>query len=316
MQFALPPRRSPHTLPGAHSSRLPLHRRKQLKTIAIFAFAILALLYLLSHLFASSSTSLSAPAGTAGVVIVTLLDHQRFSESYINKIITNREDYAKRHGYTNFFASVSDYEEAIGDAPRSWALVPAMRHAMATHPKSKYFFHLSPHALIMNPTTSLKSHLLDPSRLESLMLKNVPIVPPDSIIKTFALKQKDVDLIITQDSEDLSPSSFILRNGDYARFFLDLWFDPLFRSYNFAKAETHGLDHIMQWHPTVLARTALVPQRILNAYSKDSSGASPDGSYKDGDFVIRFPSCDEGKSRDCDELDPYYSMWLKKAKST
>jgi mannan polymerase II complex MNN11 subunit len=72
----------------------------------------------------------------------------------------------------------------------------------------------------------------------------------------------------------------------------------------------------MQWHPTVLARTALVPQRILNAYSKDSPGASQDGSYKDGDFVIRFPSCDEGKTRDCDELDPYYSMWLKKAKST
>jgi mannan polymerase II complex MNN11 subunit len=93
----------------------------------------------------------------------------------------------------------------------------------------------------MNPTTSLKSHLLDRSRLESLMLKNVPIVPPDSIIKTFALKQKDVDLILTQDGEDLSPSSFILKNGDFARFFLDLWFEPLFRSYRFAKAETHGL---------------------------------------------------------------------------
>jgi mannan polymerase II complex MNN11 subunit len=112
---------------------------------------------------------------------------------------------------------------------------------MAAHPKSKYFFHLSPHALIMNPTTSLKSHLLDRTRLESVMLKDVPIVPPDSIIKTFALKEKDVDFILTQDSEDLSPSSFILKNGDFARFFLDLWFDPLFRNYNFAKAEIHGL---------------------------------------------------------------------------
>lgn len=73
------------------------------------------------------------------------------------------------------------------------------------------------------------------------MLKNVPVVPPDSIIKTFALKQENVDLILTQDSEDLSPSSFVLKNGDFARFFLDLWFEPLFRSYNFAKAETHGL---------------------------------------------------------------------------
>lgn len=93
----------------------------------------------------------------------------------------------------------------------------------------------------MNPTTSLKSHLLDRTRLESVMLKDVPIVPPDSIIKAFALKEKDVDFILTQDSEDLSPSCFILKNGDFARFFLDLWFDPLFRNYNFAKAEIHGL---------------------------------------------------------------------------
>jgi hypothetical protein len=35
--------------------------------------------------------------------------------------------------------------------------------------------------------------------------------------------------------------SFILKNGEFARFFLDVWFDPLYRNYNFAKAETHGL---------------------------------------------------------------------------
>ena len=117
-----------------------------------------------------------------------------------------------------------------------------MRHAMATYPQAKYFFQLSPHALIMNPTKSLKSHLLDKDRLESLMLKEVPVVPPDSIIKTFPhLKEKNIDLIGTQDSEDLATGSFVLKNGDFARFFLDLWFDPLYRSYNFAKAEIHAL---------------------------------------------------------------------------
>lgn len=155
-----------------------------------------------------------------------------------------------RIGYTNFFASVSDYDEAFGDSPRSWAMVPAVRHAMALNPTSKYVFHLSPHALIMNPAQSLKSHLLDRNRLESVMLKDVPVVPPDSIIRTFShQKEKDVDLILTQDVEDLNPGSFILKNGDFARYFLDLWFDPLFRSYNFAKAETHGLVCVpgMRW---------------------------------------------------------------------
>ncbi|CAI7566791.1 hypothetical protein N7533_008145 [Penicillium manginii] len=316
MQFALPPRRSPHPLPSARSTRLSYHRRKQLKTIAVAAIAIATILYLLSYFTSSTSTSaVAATASTSGVVIVTVLDRKALSESFIKKIVTNREDYAKRHGYTNFFASTSDYEEAIGDSPRSWATLPAVRHALARNPSSKYFFYLSAHALIMDPTKSLKSHLLDRSKLESLMMKDVPVVPPDSIIKTFPhLKEKDVDLIVTRDSEDLSPGSFILKNGDFARYFLDLWFDPLFRSYGFAKAETHGLDHIIQWHPTVLARTALVPQRVLNAYSKDSPGASMDGTYKDGDLVLRFPGC-EAKGGDCDELDPYYMLWQKKAKN-
>lgn len=94
----------------------------------------------------------------------------------------------------------------------------------------------------MNPSKSLKSHILEKSALESLMLKDVSVVPPDSIIKTFAhLKPSDIDLIISRDKEDLNPGSFVLRQGNFARFFLDLWFDPLFRRYNFAKAEVHAL---------------------------------------------------------------------------
>lgn len=74
----------------------------------------------------------------------------------------------------------------------------------------------------------------------------------------------------------------------------------------------------MQWHPTVLARTAILPQRTLNAYSKDSHGASTDGTYKDGDFLIRFPSCDATPTtpaHDCAELESYYMLWQKKVKT-
>jgi mannan polymerase II complex MNN11 subunit len=94
MQFALPPRKS---VPGTRSSRIPHYRRKQLKPIAIFALVFLSITYVLFH-FSSSSSSSVAPAATTGLVIVTLLDYERFSDSYIDKIVANREDYAKRHG--------------------------------------------------------------------------------------------------------------------------------------------------------------------------------------------------------------------------
>ena len=143
-------------------------------------------------------------------------------------------------GYTTFFPNSTDYD--TGSSPRSWAIIPALRHAMAVHPHSTYFFALSPHALIMNPKLSLTSHIMAPKRLEGLMLKDKPVVPPDSVIKTFShLKGSKVDLVLTQDGEGLCQGSFIIRQGEWAQFFLDSWFDPLYRSYNFQKAEGHAL---------------------------------------------------------------------------
>lgn len=94
----------------------------------------------------------------------------------------------------------------------------------------------------MNPSINLKSHVLEPEHLESLMIRDKPVVPPDSVIRTFShLKGDKIDIVLTQDNEGLSQGSFILRRGEWAKFFLDTWFDPLYRSYNFQKAEGHAL---------------------------------------------------------------------------
>ena len=113
---------------------------------------------------------------------------------------------------------------------------------MTKYPYTTYFFALSAHALIMNPSLNLESHIMEKKRLESLMLKDKPVVPPDSVIKTFSfLKGDKIDLVLTQDGEGLCQGSFILRRGTWSRFFLDTWLDPLYRSYNFQKAEGHAL---------------------------------------------------------------------------
>lgn len=113
---------------------------------------------------------------------------------------------------------------------------------MTDNPHSTYFWALSPHAVIMNPTQSIVERVMAPKKLESLMLKDKPVVPPDSVIHTFGhLKGDKVDFVLTQDSEGLCQESMILRRGDWTNFFLDVWFDPLYRSYNFQKAEGHAL---------------------------------------------------------------------------
>ncbi|KAL1973306.1 hypothetical protein VTN31DRAFT_5941 [Thermomyces dupontii] len=322
MHYALP-RKSSNPTRFAPRSTFTLKRRRQLKTLALIVLAGVALFLLVTRLLAPSSSSGNGTISTFGssavapVVLVTVLDSERWSQSYIEKIKRNREDYAKRHGYATFFANASDYAYTLLGQPRSWTIVPAVRHAMTENPHSTYFFHLTANALIMEPNLSLTSHVLEPSRLDSLMIRDMPVVPPDSIIKTFSyLKPNNVQFIVTQDAEDLVSDSFIIKQGDWGRFFLDVWYDPLYRSYDFLKAEKHALDHIVQWHATILAKLALVPQRVINAYSKDSPGAAVDGTYQNGDFVIHFHGCEDSKGRDCEaEMLPYYNRWLKSVSS-
>lgn len=121
-------------------------------------------------------------------------------------------------------------------------MVPGTRHAMTAFPHSTYFLTLSPHALIMNSAIDIRTEITDKKTIESLMMRDKPVVPPDSVIRTFShLRGDKIDLILTQDGEGLCQGSFILRRGEWAKFFLDTWFDPLYRSYNFQKAEGHAL---------------------------------------------------------------------------
>lgn len=143
-------------------------------------------------------------------------------------------------GYETFIAKSHDY--VTGGAPQSWTKIMAMRHALTKYPDAKWMWYLDQNAYIMDFSKSLESHMLEQKTLEGLMIRDKPIVPPDSIIKTFThLSGQDVGLVISQDNDGLISDSLALRNGDWAKFFTETWLDPLYRSYNFQKAERHAL---------------------------------------------------------------------------
>ncbi|PBP20085.1 hypothetical protein BUE80_DR008770 [Diplocarpon rosae] len=305
MHMALPTRKTSNPPQYAiRSARFPAFRRSRVQAIAVCALAVITVLFILSQLFGGSE---GIPSGTPPVVIVTVLDPTSQSKEYINNVKDNRIEYARKHGYATFFPTVNDYD--LAGAPRSWARVPAVRHALTKFPYSTYIWFLDQNSLIMNPDMTVEGDITNPKKLESIMVKDQPIVPPDSVIKTYPhLKGGNIDFVLTQDKEGLSQSSFIIRKGEWARFFLDTWFDPLYRSYNFQKADTHALEHIVQWHPTILSKLALVPQRTFNGYSKQDL-ASEKGAYKDGDFVIQFHGCEQ-PGRSCEgEAEPFSKQW-------
>ncbi|KAL1589050.1 hypothetical protein WHR41_02190 [Cladosporium halotolerans] len=310
MQFPYPRKTSqPQAYTSARASTL--HRRRSLRNLLPYLLSGLALFVFIIYLFRPSSPTppdRNPPPGTSKVVIVTPIDPS-LSPSHANDIKENRRDYAQRHGYETFFPSTEDYD-LMPNVPSTWATVPALRHALTLHPHTQWLFYLTPTALIMNTREPLSDKVLTPSKLESLMIVDKPVVPPDSVIKTFShLKGERVDFVLAQDHDGLAGGSLLIRNTDWAKFFLDAWFDPLYRSYNFQKAEGHALEHIVQWHGTVLAKLALVPQRVLNSYTRDT-GSSGEGIYQEGDFVANFHGCARDAARNCEEeMKPLMSRW-------
>ncbi|KAF2404964.1 alpha-1,2-galactosyltransferase gmh3 [Trichodelitschia bisporula] len=309
MHYAFPPRKTSNPPKPTRTNYL---RRTRLQFFAVVALCVCLTLYLVSRLFGSTPTPppvvveylTQAPRGQPNVVIVTPID-PALSPSVKGIVQRNREDYAARHGYKTFFPDPNTYH--LSDAPKSWATVPAMRHAMTKFPQTPFFFFLGDHALIMNYDLSVEEHIMEKGRLESIMLTDIPVVPPDSVIKTFAhLKGDRIDFVLAQDKDGLACTSFIIRRGEWAKYFLDAWFDPLYRSYNFQKAERHALEHIVQWHGTILAKLALVPQKIMNSYTeKEASQAMANGEYKDGDFIINLGECDRSPRSCEEEMQPY-----------
>ncbi|PWW77568.1 Glycosyltransferase Family 34 protein [Tuber magnatum] len=290
MHFALPGRnhRSSPFPPGSVPRAYFCRRRP------LYAVVFLAILLLIA--FARNSGD-GKPAGAPDTVMILLADRIGHSTSYINKVIDNRKEYAEVHGYGLFVANVTDYP--IGEVPNGWACIPAIRHAMKEYKYSTYFWFLDQDAVIMNPSLSLEQHILAPERLGSIMRRGVPVVPSSSIIETYKhVPPERVQFVITQDAGGLQPGSMILKAGPWAHYLLDAWFDPIFRYYGFQKAEQHALEHIVQWHPTVLTKLALVPQKIMNSYP-NVPGLG--GIYEDGDLLVRLRGCAEGTGRSCEK---------------
>ena len=72
-------------------------------------------------------------------------------------------------------------------------------------------------------------------------------------------------------------------------------------------------EHIVQWHPTILTKLALIPQKLINAYSKDLPSRGGQAiMYEEGDFIVKLEGCDWDESRNCEkEFDQYFAEWKK-----
>lgn len=252
-------------------------------------------------------------ATTPDLIMVLAINPERYKLEYIEKLIKNRRIYAERYNYGLYIRYITDFNDewstSFGNKP-SWAKLSVMRAAFHAFPNAKHFWYLDHNALISNMDINVVDQIIAPPSLKSIMLKDVSItVQEPSVIHTYRNSNPEkIKFIVTQDHIGLNPTSFIFSNydsdkGDFAKSMLDYWNDPLSRSYkSFEHAESSALNHILQWHPVFLSRSAVISTRRMAAFSV----APPQGAslkkqltYVPGDFVVIVSSCLESSSLAC-----------------
>ncbi|CCG83112.1 Putative uncharacterized protein [Taphrina deformans PYCC 5710] len=235
----------------------------------------------------------------------------RKAATYLEKIVTNRREYADHHGYELAIRQLSSTpNEQISPKVRGWAKLKLLREVVEAYPDSEWFWFLDQDAVIMDPQISMTKDIL--ANLDSQMLRDIPVVPPDSVIRTIKTATPDtVQFVLSQDYSGLNLHSFLLRNGDWTKYFLETWVEPMYRSYGFERHEISALEHIIQWHYTILSKTALLPRRLLASYNN----AADDMAYKDTDFVVVLQGCrDEGRSCEM-EFDRFWTLRSRTAEA-
>lgn len=235
------------------------------------------------------------------LIVVTAIDFEKYSFEALVKIVQNRVNYAhdQNYGiyirwYQEFLPVLNSFSYLKDQEKRKWARLYCLRAAMFAFPKAKWFWYIDEDSLIMDLSVNMDAYMLDPKILDPIILRDQSIIPPAGLVKTHKnMKAENVKLIVTQSDTKVETVSFLLKNDAVGKGILEIWGDVLYLNYlNFPNGPDSALSHILQWHPFVLSKTAIIPSKAIASKHKEPEDTTSEKNvYKDGDFVAQWSNC-------------------------
>ncbi|KAK9484386.1 galactosyl transferase GMA12/MNN10 family-domain-containing protein [Lipomyces starkeyi] len=226
------------------------------------------------------------------IVLLTGTDGKGHNNAITNLMETvqaNREEYCAYHDYKYVFMNLTKHVTP-GRHP-VWAKIPAIQEALDLNPTAEWVWWLDTDAIIMTPEIDLASHVLNPEVLKTRIACDRPIRLPNG--KPSGLKMSCnvdvnmIDIIVGQDHHGVNAGSILFRRNEWSMAFLDMWADPMYINQRFERQEQDVLNHIIVNHPKIREHVAIVPQRVINAYSVGGG----DMGWVTGDLVVHFAGC-------------------------
>ncbi|BAO39807.1 uncharacterized alpha-1 [Kluyveromyces marxianus] len=257
---------------------------------------------------------LAANSGGGGV-----LKWKSEQEWAIERIsIENKRAYAKRHGYGLVIKDQVLSKRYSHEYREGWQKVDILKQTMREFPNAEWFWWLDVETLIMEPQMSLEEHIFN--RLDEIANRTLEDFNPLNIDVDlpYVDYSEEPDMLITQDCGGFNLGSFFIRNSEWSRLLLDIWWDPVAYEQKhmvWEHREQDALESLYASEPWIREKVAFLPLRQINAFPP---GACADFKYdlryfyneKDHDFVVNMAGCNFG--RDCwGEMEQYTRLLQK-----
>ncbi|EDO18158.1 hypothetical protein Kpol_1031p65 [Vanderwaltozyma polyspora DSM 70294] len=232
--------------------------------------------------------------------------------------INNKMAYAKRHGYALTLKDLTVSKRYSHEYREGWQKVDILKQTMREFPDAEWFWWLDLDTLIMEPDRSLEDHIF--SRLDELVDRTLNHFNPLKIEVDIPYVDytEQIDLLITQDCGGFNLGSFLIRNSDWSKLLLDIWFEPVAYEQKhmvWEHKEQDTLESLYASQAWVRSRVGFLPLRAINAFPPGACSEFSDDPrffYNEGarDFVVNMAGCNFG--RDCwGEMSHYTSLMEK-----
>ncbi|CCF58435.1 hypothetical protein KAFR_0E02830 [Kazachstania africana CBS 2517] len=231
--------------------------------------------------------------------------------------IENKRAYARRHGYALTIKDTTTAKRYSHEFREGWQKVDILKQTMREFPNAEWFWWLDLDTLIMEPKKSLEEHIFD--RLDEIVDRTVSDFNPLNLVEDLPYIDytQELDLLITQDCGGFNLGSFFMRNSEWSKLLLDIWWDPAAYEQKhmiWEHREQDALESLYANEAWIRSKVGFLPLRAINAFPPGAcSEYREDPRYfyneKEHDFVVNMAGCNFG--RDCWGEMQYYANLMK-----
>lgn len=236
----------------------------------------------------------------------------------IEKIsIENKKAYAKRHGYGLTMKDLATSKRYSHEFREGWQKVDILKQTMREFSTAKWFWWLDMDTLIMEPGKSLEEHIF--SRLNNITERTLENFNPLKIELDIPYVDytQELNLLITQDCGGFNLGSFFIKNTEWSKILLDLWWEPAHYEQmhmSWEHKEQDALESLYTNEGWIRSRVGFLPLRTINSFPEGAcSEYSGDKRFfyddTENDFVVNMAGCNFG--RDCWGEMKYFTYLLE-----